>query len=117
MSTMVKVSYKLDDQRLRKLVATVRPRLEDVLKKAAFDVERRAKETAPVRTGALKNSIKTDLSRLSALEAEVGASVEYAIFVEFGTSRMAGRPFLTPALEAVKAEFMAAISLIFREAA
>lgn len=32
----------------------------------------------------------------------VGTNVEYAIWVEFGTRRMAARPFLRPALEKVR---------------
>lgn len=37
-----------------------------------------------------------------ALEAKVAVCVEYGVYVEMGTSRMAARPFLHPAVEDVK---------------
>ncbi|WP_417319828.1 HK97-gp10 family putative phage morphogenesis protein [Emcibacter sp.] len=36
---------------------------------------------------------------------EVRTSMSYAPYVEFGTSKMAARPFLTPATEEVKVRF------------
>ncbi|MFC7048905.1 hypothetical protein [Emcibacter nanhaiensis] len=36
---------------------------------------------------------------------DVMASLSYAPYVEFGTSRMAAKPFLTPAAEEVKVRF------------
>lgn len=54
-----------------------------------------AKALAPVRTGRLQRSI-----RFWGGEGEyhVGSDVFYSIFVEAGTSKMAPRPFLMPAL-------------------
>jgi len=55
-----------------------------------------AKAIVPVRTGTLQRSI-----RFWAEEGEyhVGSDVHYAPYVEYGSSRMAPRPFLTPALQ------------------
>jgi len=61
----------------------------------------------PVRTGRLKNSIH--ILKEKELERIIRADTEYAAFVEFGTSRMAARPFMRPALEARRAEIMALI--------
>lgn len=36
---------------------------------------------------------------------DVGSAVEYAPYVELGTSRMAARPFLRPALDAARVSF------------
>ena len=33
------------------------------------------------------------------LEAEVGTNVEYALYVEFGTSKQSAQPFMRPALD------------------
>ena len=49
------------------------------------------------RTGNLRNSLThtTDAST-----AYIGTDVEYAVHVEFGTTRMKPRPYLKPAVEA-----------------
>jgi len=36
------------------------------------------------------------------LAVEIGSNVEYAAYVELGTSKMAARPFLVPALDAAR---------------
>jgi HK97 gp10 family phage protein len=56
-------------------------------------------EPPAIDTGNLVNSIKTELvssNEQSAL-AQVGTGVEYAEPLEFGTSRIAPRPFMRPA--------------------
>lgn len=59
-------------------------------------VERDAKIFCPVKTGTLKRSITHNF--LDEHTAIVGSNVEYAPFVELGTSKMAARPYLRPAL-------------------
>ena len=54
-----------------------------------------AREIAPVRTGALRNSI---YYALEPWRLVVGAAVHYAAFVEYGTRKMAPRPYLRPAV-------------------
>ena len=94
-------------------------------------VEARAKQKAPFDTTALRQSIYTvtqdsddyrsasrvvDKLREGAetephptptgnVLANVGPCVEYAAYVELGTSKMAARPFLVPALEEETAIF------------
>ncbi len=56
-----------------------------------------------VRTGRLRGSITWRLGRdVEGLYADIGSNVEYSIFVEAGTSRMAARPYLVPALAAAQ---------------
>lgn len=56
-----------------------------------------------VRTDRLRGSITWQIGRdLIGLFAVVGTNVFYGPFVERGTSRMAARPFLVPALEAAR---------------
>jgi phage protein, HK97 gp10 family len=78
--------------------------------KAVSDVEGHAKDHAPVDTGALKNSIQGRST--GALSGEVGVGVEYGIFQEFGTYKMAAQPFMTPAAEEVRPSFEAAMRRI-----
>lgn len=60
-------------------------------------VTERAKEIVPVRTGRLRDSIYR--RKTGFLSWEVGASMFYAGFVEFGTRYMRARPYLRPAVE------------------
>jgi phage gpG-like protein len=54
-----------------------------------------AGEPPAVRTGRLRNSIRfIMLSKGSHVEGAVGTDVEYAPYLEFGTSKMAPRRFL-----------------------
>lgn len=64
-----------------------------------------AKRLCPVDTGRLRASITHRLGRDSeGLFVDVGTDVEYAPYVELGTSRMAARPYLRPALDAMREE-------------
>lgn len=69
------------------------------LLRLALKVERRAKRLCPVDTGRLRASITHVLVRSGhGIEARVGTNVDYAVHVEFGTSRAPAQPFLRPAL-------------------
>ena len=80
------------------------------LARRAIRVESQAKVYATgvdggpnVRTGRLRGSITWRIgSDAESLFADVGSNVEYAVYVEMGTSRMAARPFLRPALAAAR---------------
>ena len=52
-------------------------------------------EPPHVRTGRLRNSIAYEVDKLT---ARVGTNVKYAPYLEFGTSRIAARPYLRPGL-------------------
>lgn len=54
-------------------------------------------------TGRLDNSIFFD--KVGDLSAVVGSSVTYALYLEYGNSRMAARPFFRPAVERMKPKF------------
>lgn len=56
-----------------------------------------------VRTGRLRGSITSEIrSEGGGLVGYVGSNVEYASFVELGTSRMRARPYLRPALSVLR---------------
>lgn len=75
---------------------------KDLLRRA-IRVESAAKRLCPVDTGRLRASITHDLSEdVRGLFAQVGTDVEYAKYVELGTSRMSAQPFLRPALRAAR---------------
>lgn len=74
------------------------------LRKAGHDIERLAKEHAPVDTGTLRSSISTQVAgdgRSGSMTVAVGDHTDYGLFVELGTSRMGPQPFMGPAFDAV----------------
>lgn len=80
-----------------------------VVAKVAFDIEASAKAAAPVDTGHLKNSISTDVDGLT---AEIGPTASYAMYQEYGTSRMRPQPFMGPAVDANEGKFVQAMGQV-----
>lgn len=100
-----------------------------VVKKTAFDIQASAASKAPVDTGFLRNSIYTVTSDSSSytgganalpeiphaengVTAYVAVGANYGLFVEMGTTRMPARPYFYPAVEAARAPFDQAMSVI-----
>lgn len=95
--------------RTHEVEALVLARVEAAVAKAAFDIEANAKVRAPVDTGALKNSIQASEETGNPTAWRVGDGVEYGIYQEFGTRFMPAHPWLVPAVEAVRSEFLEVI--------
>ena len=119
----------LDTRVLDQILATCDTRAEDVCTRIAYLVEQDAKMNAPYDTGALSASISTttrtsdgggegaaaaanpkamavSLPKPEApYYAVVGPCVDYGIYQEFGTSRMAAHPYLLPAVDRAYAKF------------
>ena len=106
------ISASLDDRVLRKLTANMVGELEDVLDKAAHNVEARAKQNIVdqdiIDTGATLNTTQAR-NEGRKWERVIGPSTDYSPHLELGTSTMAARPFLTPALEEEAGPFKAAV--------
>lgn len=136
------ITITIDKNDLPRIAANLEPRVSQVVRKAAFDIEGKAKAAAPVDEGHLKNSIQASVDGLS---AEVTANADYAAYVEYGTAPhvirprnakvlafQAGgktvfaaevnhpgtpaQPFMTPAAEAVRPAFIAAMTQAIRGA-
>ena len=67
-------------------------------------------EAPATDTGNLVNSAYT--KKLADADYETGFTVEYAAPLEFGTAKIEPRPYLRPAVEAVRKAFIAAIKRI-----
>ena len=67
-----------------------------------------AQGIVPVRTGNLMASIFADVDEDS-LSVTLGASAEYASFIEYGTVKMRAQPFLQPAADVGEEEMNARI--------
>lgn len=106
-----KAEYKLDDRGLKLLIKNAPGNRGKLVRKLAFDVQAywmthmsasspSAEGAAPaVVTGNLKNSSSVGMRDENTAEFRVGA--EYADDLEFGTTRMAARPSVAPAIEDV----------------
>lgn len=78
------------------------PVAKEILRRSQ-SVERAAKRLCPVDTGRLRSSIGKRLEqRPDGPTGVIGSNVEYAVYVEFGTSRSPAQPFLRPALDAAR---------------
>jgi phage gpG-like protein len=84
--------------------------VQKFLSKSALTIEGKAKQLAPVDTGRLRASIRTDLAPLRAV---VGTNVEYAPYVEHGTGGRKGARFMARGVQAS----MRAIQGFLRDAA
>jgi len=122
---MISFTVKIDNAALKaEIAAGVRP----IIKEIAFGIEAAMKQSmtlpkhgreykrrgrthiasapgeAPaVDTGFLINSIQTVIK--SDTEAVITVGAEYAEGLEFGTSKVAARPFIVPAIEGVLGRF------------
>ncbi|MEU5361138.1 HK97-gp10 family putative phage morphogenesis protein [Streptomyces albidoflavus] len=91
--------------RLARLPAAAREARDEVLEQWAEDTQDTAKNLVPERTGNLNNAID---KRVFSDAAYVGVykpdELEYAEYVEKGTSSMEEQPYLVPAFEANRAD-------------
>lgn len=78
------------------IVNAIDQALAKALEEVGLVAEGYAKKACPVDTGRLRNSI-THQVRPSEKSVYIGTNVEYAPYVELGTSRMKPQPFLRPA--------------------
>lgn len=69
--------------------------IETALEKIGLMAERNAKIACPVDTGRLRNSISHTHDKNTAY---VGTNVEYAPYVEMGTTNTKAQPYLKPAI-------------------
>ena len=90
--------------------AKARSEVAKIVRAAAFELQGLARVYSPVDTGALRASISVGHPTGRSLttndiEAQIGPTVEYGAYVEFGTAIRGGQPYMTPAAEAVVPAF------------
>lgn len=128
------MSVKLDTSGADSIIKNMDKNLTKCGRKIGFFIEGRAKGYTPVQTSALRNSIYTQTkdhdgygeassaakSANPKAETEkhpepggqviavVGPCVDYAEYVEFGTSRQDSQPYFTSAIMDAEAEFQLA---------
>jgi HK97 gp10 family phage protein len=110
-------------ERLRDFGHNAETAVEKALLKGAMQIVADAKKeltdgpNKALDTGFLRASLTQQLHKNAGNPyAIVGSNVEYAPYVEFGTSKMAARPFLRTAIEKNIAEIKKEIAQAVREA-
>jgi HK97 gp10 family phage protein len=86
---------------------------KEALLQTGADIVELTKQLSPVDTGALRQSygaVPVDSNTI-----QIGSDKEYAPFVEYGTSRMAAQPHLTPAFLQSEETFKARLAEAIRK--
>lgn len=102
---MIVAKVMLDTAKLQALIADAPQKAGQIVRAIALDAERDVKQSmgaSPsaagdppgVDTGALRASIHVE--RRTAFTQAVVTGTDYAHFLEFGTTRMAARPYMGP---------------------
>lgn len=97
------MDVKVTKNKLGGYARGLKPRIAAAVQATASDIETYAKVLAPVSTGALRDSITAQSD--GDLSAVVGSDLDYAVYQEYGTSRMPAQPFLTPATDQGAVDF------------
>lgn len=81
--------------------------VSQIVKETAYKIQAGAKQRAAVDTGHMKRNIKVfEESETSALVGCKADDVEYALYVETGTSKTPAQPFLFPSTEDERPEYL-----------
>ena len=92
MGIEVKITSNLDEVEQASAEA-----VERALEAMGLQAEGYAKMLCPVDTGNLRNSITHEVV-MEDSAVHIGTNVEYAAYVEYGTSKMKAQPYLEPAV-------------------
>ena len=104
MAGQTSVTIKVISNKIPALPAALKAQVVDQVKKSTFDVQARAQQVCPVRTGTLRRSIHSVFEN-GGLTGICGPSVDYGLPVEMGTRHMGARPYMRPAAELVLPQF------------
>lgn len=97
----ITVTYRIENDFLPELTRKLPDLVSDAIGKLTYQTQLEARLNCPVDTGALRNSIDTEVDRMAGF---VFTGLDYAGYVEFGTYKMAARPYMGRAAEWAEAE-------------
>ena len=104
----------LDTTVLDRITRELKPSARNIVLKYGLAVTGSAAKNAPVDTGALRSSITAESKMTDDMTFTVSDGVEYGVYQEFGTSKMAAQPFMTPAIESWRERFLTAFAELFK---
>lgn len=100
-------------QKMLKEVASLKD-IQNAVKVNTTEMHRKATRYVLVDTGHLKRSITVDFTD-GGLTGRVYTDVEYAMYVEYSTRYMAGKPFMRPAFYDQRVKFMQDMSRLLEK--
>ena len=112
---MIRAQITVRLNKMPQLEGKVRRLAAQEVTSAAEECAELARNRAPVLSGELRASIEVQPE--SELSKTVVVGKFYGSFVEFGTHKMAAKPFLTPATETTRPNFLAEMGKIVEKAA
>lgn len=89
------MDIRVENDNTDEIMAAVKRATEKALEMCGLQAEGYAKRLCPVDTGRLRSSIT---HQVEGDTAYIGTNVEYAAYVEYGTSKMRAQPYLKPAV-------------------
>ena len=96
------MSLRIEDDNREAFRARLQSAIPAALEEIGLVAEGHAKKKCPVDTGRLRNSITHAVEGGdSGGRAVIGTNVEYAAYVELGTSRQKAQPYLKPAAKSL----------------
>lgn len=104
----------IDTRVLDQITTEMKPKAAKIVNKYGLAILSDAAQLAPVDTGALRNSLTSESGMTGELTYTIQDGVEYGVYQELGTSRMAAQPFLIPAIEAWSQRFQDAFKELFK---
>jgi HK97 gp10 family phage protein len=111
------IGLKEANRALRKLPEFAKAKAQEVMDVSAMQVANEAKRRAPRRSGDLIGDIQWQ-RRPRSLSSVVGVMAAfYWKFLEYGTVKMAARPFMRPAAEAIAGDHQARLVRALTDAA
>jgi HK97 gp10 family phage protein len=109
----------LPNAEVRLVIDTVTPRLTGWTERLRYEIGQEldvvganmlnlSRSVVPVRTGFLQSTIYYSVT-VEDMNVELGATAEYASYVEYGTRYMSPRPYIRPAVDGLADQFADAI--------
>lgn len=107
---MIRLEVKKNE--FEKIASELPVKAAAVVHETALEVSARTKASTPVRTGKLQRGWY--VRHEGAFRSRIANQTRYWPFVEFGTHKMPAHPMVTPAVEGLRASFIARLRGIFR---
>ena len=108
------MAVKIDTAKLDAIVANLHPGTARIVNTYGTAMAGKAATLAPVDTGSLRQTLNDESHMSGAAKYTIQDGVEYGVYQELGTSRMAAQPFLIPAIESLTNAFLNAFAGLFK---